>query len=105
MEAIFCAIVLGLLAYYLSKNPPKKKIVQIELTSLVNKGTQTDPETPESPMSTLSSIDIDFQFMVDESYMEKINKTKNGKDWHETFTLPPTSDQEEAFPTQSNQYL
>ena len=71
MDAIFYAIVLGTLFLLWKKNPPKKKLVQIELTSLVNKATQTDPETPESPMSTLSSVD--FQFMVDESYLEKIN--------------------------------
>ena len=71
MDFIICAIVLGALFLFWKKKPPKKKLVQIELTSLVNKATQTDPETPESPMSTLSSVD--FQFMVDESYLEKIN--------------------------------
>jgi len=59
----------------------------------MNKTTQTDPQTPESPMSTCS-VDF-FQFLVDETYLEKINKSEEkceGKPTRGTTELSVTPD-------------
>ena len=66
MDIIFCAVVMGTLYLLWRKHAPPKKLVQIQLTSIVHKSTQTDLQSPMSVSSSVSSL----QFIMDETYLE-----------------------------------
>jgi len=85
MELCFAAaILLGTAYIFWYKRPSpdlrtttKKKVVKILLTPyrVSHKGSQTEEQF--SPMSTISSLSsLDLQFVMDETYLEKMNETE-----------------------------